>query len=207
MSDLEREGAESANFSSSPGSVARPRASVPQAGLADLVKALSFGEAYRDSLAEMLGYERTPRQIGDDAAPAATGGATGTGVINASVSDHSSIVFQPELQTFWRAESFRLLQSRTTTQDESGKELRPAVVRDAEPTQAAAPTAFETLAPMSDLLPRLRRLTELSRPGSELDLPRIIDDISHASTTAETRLRQWAAPCRGHQRTAGILRD
>ena len=156
----------------------RANCSVPCTGLADLVRALSFGNAYRDSLAKLLGYERTPRQFEDDSGNRSLPGAGVEESPEPAPTKLTRVVFQPKRQSFLRPDSFRLIHETESIQSESREKRLPAIAKESERSDSATLASFETLAPMSDLLSRLRRLTELSRPGSQLDLRQIVDDIS-----------------------------
>lgn len=46
-------------------------------------------------------------------------------------------------------------------------------------TRTSRRAVFETLAPLVDLVSRLRRLAELERPGNEPDVDRLVTEISH----------------------------
>jgi hypothetical protein len=86
--------------------------------------------------------------------------------------------FQPNATEFWRAETFRIRGQRQVANTSEDTVRMAAVTAEHSVTNTTCREIFEPLAPLVDLLNRLRTLVEMERPGSEPDVDRIVDEIS-----------------------------
>jgi len=163
-----------------------------QAGRADLVRALVVGESLQLQLAEQLGFDREVDRVDrtkDEPPAQAISSQPGERVSQPGEARPGTLHFQPCPVTFWLAEAFRV---RTVdSEDISADEPRPEdedldeeqtaegtdTSRDATGDQDPA-LIFDPLAPTADVITRLRRLTEMKRAGREVDIDRLVDEIS-----------------------------
>ncbi len=160
---------------------------------ADLVRALACGESLQLALAEDLGFERAEPPL---TASRPTGHASKSPAALTTApsleSERQRVVFQPTPVPFWRAESL----SAHVSEREVGEDDGPDTDVRAEPRADDAALTFEPLAPIADILTRLRRRTEMQRWGREVDVERLVDEFSRGrqlDSIPRRRHRAWGA--------------
>lgn len=158
-----------------------------QAGRVDLIRALAVDESLRDDLAEMLGFNRRPRQPKSTATKSAVAASTSRQQPAQHSDEPELTTFQPAPVEYWRVETCRLRSTEALPPPDP--KPQPGVTPQRSVTRSGQRGAFQTLAPLSDLMTRLRRLAELERPGSEPDVDRLISDYSRGRIPPEMPFR------------------
>jgi formylglycine-generating enzyme required for sulfatase activity len=177
----------------------------PLTGRADLLLALASEEAVVADVAERLGFEHV-QQLPEPDTVTSGGIEFGSDPIEVE----TELAPRPPVP-YWHAESFAIRQIIRTPP--------PAPPDDGDGQDEVTLARFDPLATMAEVLTRLRQVADLTRPGSRVDVDRVVFEISRGRQLTEIpRLnrRSWGqglhividlarrlVPCRRDQKMIG----
>ncbi|MFT5324875.1 MAG: sulfatase activating formylglycine-generating enzyme [Planctomycetaceae bacterium] len=143
----------------------------PLTGRADLLLALASEEAVVADVAERLGFEHV-QQLPEPGNITITGLEIGGGPIEVE----TELAPRPPVP-YWHAESFAIRQIIRTPP--------PAPPDDGDGQDEVTLARFDPLATMAEVLTRLRQVADLTRPGSRVDVDRLVFEISRGRQLTE----------------------
>ena len=165
-----------------------------QVGRADLVRALAHGTEQCDQLSVLLSFERVPISTDkQDPSDRPSGAPATDDVLNSESSSAPDKVDEPTPTLLWRAESFRL---RTFENTEANSTQSPTVAAIAKAREPVHRAIYQPIAPMADLLTRLRRFAEFERASSQPDITKFVAEVSRGripSKVPKLGKRSWGA--------------